>query len=72
MKETVSIVGSMVGYVDEISSMKSTKAQKKKKKKSPLLKMVPKIRKESKVEPKQHASSTEEVFPLGEDDLKEF
>lgn len=75
MQETVEIVGAMVGYGEESASSKRKEV---KVKNRPIQKGVlpakrSSLKKEETPNPdKKQASSTEEVFPLDEDDLKEF
>jgi len=64
MKETVGIIATMVGYIDE-SSQSQSKPTKRITKKEPKKKISYKTQKRQEEDPN-------DVFPLDEDDLKEF
>jgi methyl-accepting chemotaxis protein len=71
MKDTVDIVGRMVGYIDEQSVQHNTSSKSSFKKAAPMQKNKT-SNFNTTAKANNHASSSNEVFPLGEDDLKEF
>ncbi len=74
MMETVNVIGGMVGYTDETvsSAPASKKSAPKKRAVIPTFKKPKKAKESSTVNSDRRAPNAEEVFPLGEDDLKEF
>jgi len=68
MKETVSIIAKMVGFVqDQVSSMPSNNQKSKKALSKPKAKLANKSG-----SAKKKNTNDDDVFPLDEDDLKEF
>ncbi len=75
MKETVAIVAKMVGYVDESENAAVEHINQNKSKREGKLGGIKKVIQPKKPQAKkatEQTKRTEEVFPLGEDDLKEF